>query len=790
MFKNQKIRTKLTIGFGLVILLMIILGGAAAFCLYRANTMQKEIVTQNEIYAFVSTAKAELGMAEIESTLMQLNREKIHCDNVSTHIAELKRLVGEEAEPIMQSPENKTKAANLIKAAVTYDEKDNAYWDLEVNRLKICDQRETMTKELYDGIDVCFKMIDGTLVNQRLKDTVNPDPSRKGAAETYIPEERKDSLLYTKDLRANLDRVLFGMEMYLSSNTKEERDLALGEITVAQKDAVKCVEALDGKLQTPQGQEAYANVKNKFGDWMTLIDANITALNNQLNNVSEMKPITAEITKNANELLDGVNDKIKTVVLSANTNARNAYIIIGIVGVLALFIGFFMAIALTVDLTKGTGMVAGIMDRIANEGDLSMTVSQEYKSRSDEVGALARATDAVLNDFKNIEKMAQDLAQGNWTIALRVKGEKDTMNTNLNSMLDQVNNALAEVNVAVEQVATGASQVASASESLSQGSTESAASIEEITASMNEMGGRTNQNAQNAGDASKLAQQSNSAAASGQDMMKRMIQSMEQITKNAEETQKVIKVIDDISFQTNLLALNAAVEAARAGVHGKGFAVVAEEVRNLAARSAKAAAETTQMIENNNKQIREGAEIANQTAETLNEIVTHSNETAKLIGEIATASIEQAEGLSQVTQGMQQIDAVTQTTTANAEETASVSNEMSGQASTLQGLIGRFRLRGSSGRSGGVSFSSTASSYKASAPAAKKPVVTAQVVKPVVPKPGAKPATAMKPAPAPVKKPAAPSKPAAPASDDWGGVPSGQSSEVTIHLDDNEFGKY
>ncbi|MGL6195025.1 MAG: methyl-accepting chemotaxis protein [Thermoguttaceae bacterium] len=133
---------------------------------------------------------------------------------------------------------------------------------------------------------------------------------------------------------------------------------------------------------------------------------------------------------------------------------------------------------------------------------------------------------------------------------------------------------------------------------------------------MSEIGGQTTANAKNATEANQLAKQANDTEVNGQKMMQQMIESMASITKNSQEVQKVVKVIDDISFQTNLLALNAAVEAARAGQHGKGFAVVAEEVRNLAARSAKAAAETTQMIENNSKQINEGAGIASHTADT------------------------------------------------------------------------------------------------------------------------------------------------------------------------------
>jgi methyl-accepting chemotaxis protein len=272
-------------------------------------------------------------------------------------------------------------------------------------------------------------------------------------------------------------------------------------------------------------------------------------------------------------------------------------------------------------------------------------------------------------------------------------------------------------------------------------------------------------------------------------MMKKMIESMTLITKNSQDVQKVIKVIDDISFQTNLLALNAAVEAARAGAHGKGFAVVAEEVRNLASRSAKAAAETAQMIENNSKQINEGAEIATLTADTLNGIVEQSQQVAALVGEIAKASSEQAQGIAQVSQGLSQIDSVTQQNTAAAEETASVSNEMSGQAAKLQGLVGQFKLRGK-----------TPQQHTEPKPAEVKHAEPKHEEKRVEPKhaehkpaevksaspraagvipPGAKPA-AVKPA-------AASSSSDAVSDDNWGG---GGNAEIHIDLDDKNFGKY
>jgi methyl-accepting chemotaxis protein len=290
---------------------------------------------------------------------------------------------------------------------------------------------------------------------------------------------------------------------------------------------------------------------------------------------------------------------------------------------------------------------------------------------------------------------ANKIADGDLDINVKVntKDEIGQLGQAFRKMTENLNNVMSNINSASDQVAAGSSQVSDSSMSLSQGATEQASSIEELTASVEEIAAQTRQNAANADKANEMATDAQTFANRGNSQMKDMLNSMDEINQSSTNISKIIKVIDDIAFQTNILALNAAVEAARAGQHGKGFAVVAEEVRNLAAKSADAAKETTTMIEGSISKVSEGTKIANDTAEALTKIVEYVSKANELVSDIAVASNEQALGVEQINQGLTQISDVVQTTSATAEETAAASEELSGQSAMLKSQVATFKLK-------------------------------------------------------------------------------------------------
>ncbi len=309
-----------------------------------------------------------------------------------------------------------------------------------------------------------------------------------------------------------------------------------------------------------------------------------------------------------------------------------------------------------------------------------------------EFGTIVQDIQKIVDNIHQQAEVVQQVADGDITVEIVPKSENDVMGLALRKLVKQNQSVLYNIQESAYQVTTSASQVASASEALAQGSTEQASAIEQITASITDIAERTKQNASQANEAADLIAQAIADVKRGNEEMQDMVVAMQDINKASESISKIIKVIDDIAFQTNILALNAAVEAARAGEAGKGFAVVAEEVRNLAAKSSSAAAETAEMIEDSIHKVEAGSRIANGTAQALEQITNVVQKSEVIITDIAEASNYQATAIAQVDQAIEQVSQVVQNNSATSEECAAASMELSSQTSHVRELLSVYKL--------------------------------------------------------------------------------------------------
>src|ERR1035437_1719972 len=291
-------------------------------------------------------------------------------------------------------------------------------------------------------------------------------------------------------------------------------------------------------------------------------------------------------------------------------------------------------------------------------------------------------------------------------------------------MLPPLTTTINSIGLASEQTSGAAGEVSSTSQSLAEGASEQAASLEETSASLEELSSMTKRNADNAQKANDLAKEARNAADKGAADIQTMSTAMGAIKVSSDDIFKIIKTIDEIAFQTNILALNAAVEAARAGEAGMGFAVVADEVRNLAQRCAQAAKETSGKIEGAITKTGQGVEICSQVAQTLNEIVLKVRQVDELVTEVAGASTEQTRGIAQINTAVLQMDKVTQSNAASAEECAAAAEELNAQAEIMKQSVAELLQLVGGGGSDAAKPASRAphhNEFQSATPAARPP---------------------------------------------------------------------
>lgn len=341
-----------------------------------------------------------------------------------------------------------------------------------------------------------------------------------------------------------------------------------------------------------------------------------------------------------------------TIAVEAMDHLNQSSLIM-IVGLsVALILGVILAVFMTKSITRPLAAVKGEVNRTA-EGDLTVSLEDEYSRRGDELGDIAR-----------------DVVQ---------------MNHDLQAVMSQITNA-------ADQVSQGSNEISIGNQSLAERVQEQASAIEETAATIEEMTSSVKSNANDANSAADMAGNAVEKATQGGQVVEEAVTAMGLVQESSRQINDIIDVVNEIAFQTNLLALNASVEAARAGEAGRGFAVVAGEVRNLAQRSAEAAKQIQELIKDSVGKVEQGNRLVTKSGETLSEIISTIQDVADTISAISASAREQASAIDQINTAVSQLDEVTQQNASLVEETASTSEEMSAEAEALLQMVSRFKL--------------------------------------------------------------------------------------------------
>jgi methyl-accepting chemotaxis protein len=689
--KNLKIRAKILLSFGIAIALMLTLSLFSVVSSITSSGNAQTIGSEVHLQTLASDLLDSFMVARRSSTVISHVFDDNEYQNLLSSVAQANAALTEMKELAAQDP-----GLAGFSQAIGAVETQLAAWQTNVDGVQA--NNKELERIIAEAQEEQAALIGQSMGIFNYQMELSRDEARMVMT---VPErlERVDRVELGNDIATRLNHIGSSFDaMFRSLDTSRiEQDKQYVVETVAVLEEFLAGSGLQFNIDTTTAMLAAIEVYNlTIDEFLTVMDTRESTLQNA-NGVGDV--VQALVDQLLVDVETSALDYINTTVSSNEL----ALIAVAAIAVVVLNVSVFLALYISRLISRPLQDMMGYIKQAGETGNLQFRDDEwqncdRLSQSRDEIGQTMSAFTKMMRKFVYYGEMVNHVADQDLTVTVDTLGPNDTFGNAIARMTENLNGMFGDISASTLQVSTGSKQIADGAQALAQGSTQQAAAVEELSASIAEIAEKTKQNAEMAGQAAALADTILHNAEKGSAQMGQMMEAVKDINQASQSIGKVIKVIDDIAFQTNLLALNAAVEAARAGQHGKGFAVVAEEVRSLASKSAAAAKDTAELIENSLEKAALGSRIADETAASLTEIVSGIGESDKIVGDIAKSSEEQRRGIAQINRGIDQVAQVVQQNSATAEQSAAASEEMSSQSALLQERIEQFKFKGGDAR--------------------------------------------------------------------------------------------
>ena len=675
--KNIPVRMKILIGFcGTILLMLVMLGVTVATSLDRNKKMDDIIVLyeaenlSNDILSDSLKARVEM-----RTLMLSMDPKAAHHDLMGYLESALEK--NGELRECIQRMDNKSDAEKYSQTT----DRINVLLNKMIPKFDTLQGFDVVLTSSYKKTEDAFQIMESSCEELFEISTARQPGSVESIAQVH---ELSRSLTALKEESFNL---LF---LYIVSSYDEmlklmdgvEASIDLTAARMPQAEAVAAINAMRDALASYRVHaEEYYNCNNNY-DIMA-----------------------AEIDEIDAELFDLIEENVKTITANANDTVgdlrkTSGFVMITmiIIFIVSMALSALVAVCLGGHITRPLALMQEIMLQAGTTGNLNFDKrihDEVLKSArySDEIGQSLRAFMNFIDRILYLNEQLEAISNRDLTTDVELLGDEDNMGIALKQVAYNLSEIFARINQVSSQVFISSDEMARSAQNLAQASSNQIATTENISVAINEMNEQiraTNKTANETAAEDKIIED---IALEGTRKMEDMLSAVQQISDASHLISKVNKAIDDIAFQTNILALNAAVEAARAGSHGKGFAVVADEVRNLAAKSAVAAKEASDLIALNLERTNLGLTISQDTAQNFTRIVAGIQKSSAAIQAVAEQNERMQVSSSQLNAAMEQILRVVQENNTASEESVAVSEEMNNQAHYLQELNAQFKLK-------------------------------------------------------------------------------------------------